>query len=75
MTDIPFSLKNAIESGNCILFIGAGAGYHYYDGEGQRAPSGAELATELAGHYKVDTCNGSIRIRTKLQKQGNTHLL
>jgi len=52
---IPLGLKIAIESGNCILFIGAGIGYDMKDSTGNPIPDGGSLAKELANHFKIDT--------------------
>ncbi len=47
-------LLSALESGNCVLFLGAGAGYHAFYSDGRNAPDGATLATELAKHFRID---------------------
>ncbi|MFZ6732481.1 SIR2 family protein [Undibacterium sp. Ji42W] len=52
---IPLGLKTAIESGNCVLFIGAGIGYHMTGSDNNLVPDGAALAKELAIHFKIDT--------------------
>jgi hypothetical protein len=53
MPDIPLGLRQALEAGECILFIGAGLGYHLGRG-GVQAPDGQGLATELAEQFKID---------------------
>ncbi len=52
---LPLALENAILSGDCVLFLGAGTGAHARDPGGNPAPTGGALATELATHFGVDT--------------------
>lgn len=58
MYELPLGLRHAIESGNCVLFIGAGIGAHLFDPEGNPAPDGASLAKDLAEHFSIDTGGG-----------------
>lgn len=53
--EIPLGLRAAIESGECVLFIGAGLGKHVVDSSGKPAPDGKALAEELAKKYNIDT--------------------
>lgn len=53
MHEIPLGLRQAIESGRCILFIGAGIGEHLIDPDGKKAPDGKALAKELAAHFSI----------------------
>ena len=53
--DLPMGLVNAIESGNCVLFLGAGIGNHASDRNGDGAPDAATLAKRLAHRFGVDT--------------------
>jgi hypothetical protein len=53
MPVIPLGLRQALEAGECVLFIGAGLGYHLWRG-GVQAPDGQALATELAEQFKID---------------------
>ena len=55
MNDFPLGLKTALESGNCVLFLGAGIGSHLVDQEGNSAPDGSTLAKELADEFKIET--------------------
>ena len=55
MLEIPLGLKSALESGQCVLFIGAGIGGHLFDQEGNPAPKGAELANELAEKFGIES--------------------
>ena len=55
MNELPLGLRHAIESGNCVLFIGAGIGAHLSDRDGNQAPDGISLAKELAEYFSIDT--------------------
>ncbi len=50
---IPLGLKQALESGECVLFIGAGIGRHLADPHGKNAPDAAELAQDLATFFGI----------------------
>lgn len=52
---IPLGLRTALESGNCVLFVGAGLGEHIRDKEGKPAPDSRELARRMAKNFKIDT--------------------
>jgi len=54
MLDIPLGLRTAMESGNCILFIGAGLGNHITDSKGAKSPDGLTLAKEIASEFSID---------------------
>lgn len=54
MLEIPLGLRTAMESGNCILFLGAGLGEHIKDSEGQPAPDSSTLAEELANEFSIE---------------------
>jgi tetratricopeptide (TPR) repeat protein len=53
--ELPFGLRQAIDSGTCVLFLGAGIGQHLLDGEGKSAPTGWELAEEIAQQFKIES--------------------
>jgi len=55
ISGIPLGLKTALESGDCVLFLGAGIGNHTLDPSGKAAPNGAALARELVAHFDIDT--------------------
>ncbi len=55
MIELPLGLTTALESGHCVLFVGAGIGAHLHDEDGNPAPDGETLAQELANHFGVDT--------------------
>ncbi len=44
-----------MESEQCVLFVGAGIGRYVQSPQGNNGPSGPELATELAAHFKIET--------------------
>jgi len=50
---IPVDLKIALETGNCVLFIGAGMGYNMLDNEGNCIPDGKKLAKMIAGKFSL----------------------
>jgi hypothetical protein len=50
---IALGLRQALESGDCVLFVGAGAGQHYKAPDGTPAPDGGSLAKELADHFAI----------------------
>ena len=54
MIELPLGLRHALESGQCVLFVGAGTGAHLLGPDGHPAPDGATLATEMANHFGVE---------------------
>ena len=56
---LPIGLTTAIESGSCVLFLGAGTGTHTRDADGQPAPDGESLARELAERFEVEVDEGT----------------
>lgn len=59
MPEIPLGLKTALESGQCVLFVGAGIGACVKDLHGNPAPNGQELAQAIAGHFGLEDTEGS----------------
>ncbi|MEW6587229.1 MAG: SIR2 family protein, partial [Nitrospirota bacterium] len=55
MLEIPLGLRTALESGDCVLFIGAGIGRHLFDESGNPTPDGPSLAKELADYFEIET--------------------
>lgn len=55
--EIPIGLRNAIETGECVLFIGSGIGAYLTDSEGKTAPDGRGLSIELAKQFEIQTDN------------------
>jgi len=53
MVDIPLGLRQALESGDCVLFVGAGMGGHLKV-EGSPLPDARTLAADLAAEFKID---------------------
>ena len=41
MITLPLGLRQALESGDCVLFVGAGVGTHFKNSDGSQAPDGA----------------------------------
>jgi tetratricopeptide (TPR) repeat protein len=53
LPDIPLGLRQALEAGECVLFLGAGIGWHLWR-DGVHAPVGTALAKELADNFRID---------------------
>ena len=53
MVDIPLGLRQALESGDCVLFVGAGVGQHLQVA-GSPLPDARTLAIALASEFKID---------------------
>lgn len=51
---IPVALRNLLESGNGVLFVGAGVGWSAFDVHGQPMPDGSRLAGDLAAEFDID---------------------
>jgi tetratricopeptide (TPR) repeat protein len=54
MLNIPLGLRTALESGNCVLFLGAGIGEHARAADGKPAPDAPALAKDLAAEFSVE---------------------
>jgi tetratricopeptide (TPR) repeat protein len=50
--EIPLGLRQALESGDCVLFVGAGIGDHLLR-DGKPTPDGTSLAEGLAQDFKI----------------------
>jgi hypothetical protein len=50
---LPLGLRQALEKGDCVLFVGAGVGGHYTRPNGEPAPDGRALVDELIRHFKL----------------------
>jgi len=59
MVDIPLGLRHSLESGQCVLFLGAGIGEHLLNSDGSPAPNAAMLAEELVDQFSIDTTDVS----------------
>lgn len=53
--DLPMGLTSALESGNCVLFVGSGSGFNAAAPDGQPAPTGSALAERIAKRFGIDT--------------------
>ena len=53
MDSIPLGLRHSMESGNCVLFVGAGIGHYVTGTDGKPGPDAVTLARELAGRFKI----------------------
>jgi tetratricopeptide (TPR) repeat protein len=51
--ELPLGLRNALESGRCVLFLGAGVGKCARNADGRPAPTGQELANELKEAFAI----------------------
>ncbi|MGG4399800.1 SIR2 family protein [Paenibacillus amylolyticus] len=76
---IPFPLKQALENGSCVLFIGAGLGYHMYDTNGNPIPDATKLAELLGDKFNVpsDGKHDLMKISQYVEviKKGRTELV
>lgn len=72
MSNIPLALRQALEAGDCVLFVGAGLGYHLFR-NGVHAPDGRTLAGELAAHFKIDANVSMQRKQAQLSCSSLTH--
>jgi tetratricopeptide (TPR) repeat protein len=52
--DLPMGLVSALESGDCVLFVGAGVGHHAQTRTGLTAPDARGLALSLASEFGID---------------------
>jgi len=57
---IPLGLRTALESGECVLFVGAGIGSHLCDTNGHPIPDARGLAKDLDDHFKLGS--GSVEL-------------
>ena len=53
VTKLPLGLKQALEKGDCVLFLGAGVGYHYKRPDGTPAPDTNRLVEEIIAQFKL----------------------
>jgi SIR2-like domain len=52
---LPLGLSAALETGNCVLFLGSGVGFNLTDDRGDLAPTGDQLAKEMAEAFEIET--------------------
>jgi hypothetical protein len=53
-TKLPLALRQSLEKGECVLFVGAGIGSHYKRSDGTAVPDAKQLATDLIKHFKLN---------------------
>ena len=53
LDSIPLGLRHSVESGNCVLFVGAGIGHYVTGPDGKPGPDAVTLARELADYFNV----------------------
>jgi cold shock CspA family protein len=53
-TKLPLALRQSLEKGECVLFIGAGIGSHYKRSDGTAVPDAKQLASDLIKHFKLN---------------------
>ena len=53
-TKLPLALRQSLEKGECVLFVGAGIGSHYKRSDGTAVPDAKQLATNLIKHFKLN---------------------
>lgn len=69
--DIPLPLRHALESGECVLFLGAGIGEHLHRPDGTSLPDAAGLAREIATQFSLDTTSEDLsKVAELLQIRG-----
>lgn len=52
--DLPLGLVSALESGECVLFLGSGVGYNMLRPDGSTMPDGGALAESLAKKFDIE---------------------
>lgn len=52
--NLPLGLVTALESGNCVLFVGSGVGHNAKTPAGTASPDGAALASKLVDRYAIE---------------------
>lgn len=52
--DFPLGLRRALESGDCVLFVGAGVGLHIHGPDGKPLPDAPSLAEQLANYFSIE---------------------
>jgi hypothetical protein len=53
VSTLPLGLRQVLESGDCVLFLGAGVGKHLKKPDGTPAPDGETLAKELSARFNI----------------------
>jgi hypothetical protein len=78
LVNLPIDLQQSLDSGNCVLFIGAGVGEYLRKPDGVCLPCAAELAAGIAVHFEVNAEGSSdlakIAQIVELRKKGRKEL-
>ncbi|MAS38117.1 MAG: SIR2 family protein [Anaerolineaceae bacterium] len=53
MVDLPLPLRHSLETGECVLFIGAGVGFNLLTPNGEYAPVARDLAVDMAEKFNI----------------------
>lgn len=76
---LQLGLRQALESGDCVLFIGAGIGCHLHSPDGEVAPDGTGLAKDLASHFSIDVGDApdlaKVAQLVEIRKKGRSELI
>ena len=57
MQDITLGLQRALESGDCVLFVGAGINHYLKDNENNKPPDANELKLNLIDNFRLNIDN------------------
>lgn len=60
LPELPLALRHAMESGECVLFIGAGIGGHLKGSDDRTAPDAAGLAHDIAAHFSIESSSDDL---------------
>lgn len=63
--EISLGLQQAVESGKCVLFLGAGIGKHLIT-NGKPLPTGGELAKELCEKFGIEAASEDLLVVSKV---------
>ncbi|MMZ52496.1 hypothetical protein D1872_142640 [compost metagenome] len=78
--EIAFQLKQALENGSCVLFVGAGMGYHMFDESGANIPDATKLSKMLAEKFEVPVNENNLDLTKisqyiEVKKKGRKELI
>jgi SIR2-like domain len=75
MTSLPLGLRQVLQSGDCVLFIGAGVGAHLKRSDGTAAPDSRSLAKDMCSHFGVPESEDLAKVAQFVEiKKGRTNL-
>ena len=77
MKNLPLGLRHSLESGDCVLFIGAGIGHYCKNQDGSLAPDGKTLAKELSDEFSIKTTEYDLQKISKIVelRKGRSELI